>query len=79
MKDKIVFPNIITDIFLFFLKQKPSPLWLREGSVKGPAKKWILPPAIHQSIAHSHSFPLLPFIPGVRLKEVTARQPPRAG
>lgn len=35
MKDKIVFPNIITDIFLFFLKQEPSPLWLTEGSVDG--------------------------------------------
>lgn len=37
MKDKIVFPNIITDIFLFFLKQEPSALWLMEGSVAGTA------------------------------------------
>ena len=31
MKDKIVLPNIITDIFLFFLEQEPSPVWLTEG------------------------------------------------
>lgn len=35
MKDKTVCPNIITDIFLFFLKQKPGPLWLLEGSAEG--------------------------------------------
>lgn len=71
MKDKIVFPNIITDIFLFFLKQKPSPLWLTAGSVEGAAaqrEKWNLPLAIHQRIAHSHSSLLLSFIPWGEVK-----------
>lgn len=82
MKDKIVFPNIITDIFLFFLKQEPSALWLMEGSAAGaaaPARAWNLQPAIHQRIARSHSSRLCLLSPGVRGKEMTACQPPRPG
>lgn len=66
MKDKIVFLNIITDIFLSFLKQEPSPLWLMEGQGRAQQpqrEKWNLPLAIHQRMAHSHSSPTAAFDP----------------